>query len=435
MFRIQLIDLLSRKTVAAHYALLRESQWWPRERVELLQIAKLRGLLRHCARHVPFYRDVMSRQGIVPERIGSLDVLQAFPIIDKTAVKANPDAFRTVGSPDLGLVRYSQTGGTTGEPLRVPKDAAARSAAQAAMLRFHDWMGIAPGDRKLVLWGAPIIRQSRQRRLREGLLRAVLNTRQVDAFRLTPVALPQVADLLASWQPRLVHGYCRSLLDLARWINDSDRVHAVRAVSTTVEPLFVDDRPTLRHAFQCDAYDQYGCGEVESVAMECPAHHGLHVTEERVVLELAPDGAVILTDLDNRALPFIRYRNGDLAEAADGSCPCGREAKRLRRILGRTGDVVSGVSGQRVHPEFFTHLLNETGIAMRRALRRYQVVQDSAGAISWKLASAPLEPEEIELLVAAVRRYLGAVPIEIVQVDDIPVEASGKYRYVLTPGA
>lgn len=431
MARMRLIDLLSRKSVAARYALLSETQWWRRHEMEELQISKLRLLLAHCERNVPFYRDVIRRQRIAPDRVDSLAVLHEFPVIDKATIKANADAFRSTSTDGLGLLRYSQTGGTTGEPLRFAKDAGVRSAAQAAVFRFHDWMGIAQGDRQLVLWGAPIAGRSRHRGVRDALLRMLLNTRQVDAFSVGRAELPGILRLLRTWRPRLLHGYCLSVVDLARWMIEVEASVPVHAVSTTVEPLFDEDREVLRRAFGRSPFDQYGCGEVESIAMECESHAGLHVTEERVVLELGAEGEVILTDLDNRAFPFIRYRNGDLAELADAPCPCGRSSRLLRRILGRTGDVITGLNGRRLHPEFFTHLLNETRIAMRRDLRRYQVVQESAARIVWKLVSQPLTPEEHLELVTTLRDYLGPMEITIAVVDDIPRAISGKYRYVV----
>ncbi len=233
------------------------------------------------------------------------------------------------------------------------------------------------------------------------------------------------------YQPRLVHGYCQSLVDLARWILAEGVIVPVRAVSTTVEPLFDEHRRVLEAAFGCPAFDQYGCGEAEAIAMECPAHSGLHVTDERVVLELGEGGEVIVTDLDNLAFPFIRYRNGDLAVAADGDCRCGRHTRRLSRIIGRTGDAIVGLGGQRLHPEFFTHLINETGIAAARDLRRYQVVQETPRRLVWKLVSRPLTPADERRLVQALRDHLGEIEIAIQIVDDIPASASGKFRYVV----
>jgi len=428
---LRLVDVLSRKTVLTRYHFLRESQWWSREALRELQLAKLRRLLVHCAVNVPFYRDVMRAKHIDPSRVTSLEVLDEFPVIDKGTVKAEIGAFRSRSTHGLGLLRYTQTGGTTGEPLRFPKDSNVRSAAQAAMLLFHDWMGIGTRDPKLVVWGAPIVPRGVARRARTWMLAQLFNVREVNSFTLSREQLPDVLGLLRRWKPKLIHGYCLTLVELARWMAEAGHTYAARAVSTTVEPLFDADRVTLQAAFTCAAFDQYGCGEVEAIAMECEAHQGLHVTEERVILELSASGEVILTDLDNLAFPFIRYRNGDVAEAAAQKCLCGRESRVLRRILGRSGDIVIGLNGRRLHPEFFTHLINESGIGGRRELRRYQVVQESANRIVWRMVCQPLLAEEERRLSEILREYLGPMDIRVENVEQISASASGKYRYVV----
>jgi phenylacetate-CoA ligase len=424
------IDVLSRKSVRRHYALLDRSQWWPRPRLEELQVAKLRALLVHCRRHVPFYRDVMIGRGIVPERVTDLGVLSEFPVIDKATLTSDWRAFRSDSDQGLGQVRYSQTGGTTGEPLRVPKDAGVRSAAQAAMFRFHGWMGVGLRDRKVEVWGAAL-RPTRLQRVRSGLLASVLRTRRVDSFQLGPSAYPGILKLLMDWRPALVHGYCLSIADIAKWVAEQGCTVPLRAVSTTVEPLFEEQRRVIRAAFECDTFDQYACGESEATAMECAAHQGLHITEERVIVELGAAGEMLLTDLDNHAFPLIRYKNGDAAEPSDHLCSCGRQSRMLRRVLGRIGDVVVGANGQRLHPEFFTHLLNETGIAGSCGLRRYQVVQETAGRIVWRLVSQPLSLEQRGTLQVELGKRVGPMDIAIEVVPDLPASSSGKFRYVV----
>src|SRR6266851_6063184 len=135
--------------------------------------------------------------------------------------------------------------------------------------------------------------------------------------------------------PISLHGYCLSIYEVARWFADAGEHFSLRAVSTTAEQLFPEHRPLFRDVFGCEAFEQYGDGEVEAIAMECAMHEGLHVSEERVILELDADRNVIVTDLENLAFPFIRYRNGDQATPAGRLCRCGRATQLLAGILGR----------------------------------------------------------------------------------------------------
>jgi phenylacetate-CoA ligase len=400
--------------------------------MERLQVLKLRLLLRHCERNVPFYRDVIRGAAIDVEGIQSLRVLEQFPVIDKSIVKRSPQAFTSSSEKGFGPLRMVHTGGTTGEPLRFYKDAGLRSSSHGALYRFHDWMGVSAGDPKIVVWGAPIVPAGLGKVVRDWGLRLMTNSRHINPFTINPAAKDDLIRLFKKHQPVLVHGYCQAIYELARLFEQWGFRWSLRAVSTTVEPLFEEYRTAFRSAFQCEAFDQYGCGEVEVAAGECSAHEGLHVFQERTVLELDGDGAVILTDLDNRAFPFIRYRNGDLAELSDAPCSCGRIGPLLRRVLGRTGDVVTGPNGNRVHPEFFTHLINELGLSYSANLRKYQVVQDRTDHLVWKMVADRPRDDELQRLVSKVREYLGSIDVELVFVDDIPPARSGKFRYVIS---
>ena len=105
------------------------------------------------------------------------------------------------------------------------------------------------------------------------------------------------------------------------------------------------DRSVLQRTFGPDVYETYGARETLLIAAECEAHAGMHVSEENVIVEVMHGGRpadpgvagdVLVTDLHNYGMPFIRYVNGDVAATAhDGVCPCGRTLRKLARVEGR----------------------------------------------------------------------------------------------------
>ena len=430
--RIQVLDVLSRKRAWEQYQLYTKTQWFSAAEMERFQVEKLRALLRHCVQSVPFYRDVIRGAAIDVEGFHSLQVLEQFPVIDKTTVKRDPSAFTSVNTARLGPLRTVHTGGTTGEPLRFLKDARLRSSSHAALYRFHQWMGVSVGDPKIVVWGAPIVKPGASKILRDWGLRLLTNSVLIDPFTINRSARARLLQIFERHRPVLVHGYCQAIYELARWFEEWEYRYPLRAVSTTVEPLFPEYRAAFRRAFACEAFDQYGCGEVEFAAGECSAHEGLHVFQERAVLETDSENRVVLTDLDNQVFPFIRYRNGDTVELGERCCTCGRVGPKLQRVLGRIGDVITGANGNRVHPEFFTHLLNESGVSYRAGLRKYQVVQTARDRLEWRLVSSPLSESDRQQLTESVQGYLGNVDVCFIQMDDIPPNRSGKFQYVVS---
>ena len=173
------------------------------------------------------------------------------------------------------------------------------------------------------------------------------------------------------------------------------------------------------------------------IGAECPAHNGLHLTAEQLVVEVLDDegtpvpegveGDVVITDLTNFGMPFIRYRNGDRAIAAAGTCSCGRHLPRLARVTGRRLDVLTTPEGRQLPGEFFPHILKEFG-----AVQRFQVVQEEPHVITVRLvAPAWSDADAIRLRREVSAVAGGALEVRVEQVDDIPLTGAGKLKVVV----
>jgi phenylacetate-CoA ligase len=123
-------------------------------------------------------------------------------------------------------------------------------------------------------------------------------------------------ELLGKRKIKLLRSYTQYLYTIASELRQRGYRYNVKSIMTTAEPLFPEHRVLFQEVFGAEVFDQYGCGEIGGIAFECDHHEGLHVTEERVILETGETGELIITDLDNLALPLIRYSNADEAEYA-----------------------------------------------------------------------------------------------------------------------
>jgi phenylacetate-CoA ligase len=137
-------------------------------------------------------------------------------------------------------------------------------------------------------------------------------------------------------------------------------------------------------------------------------------------------GEVVITDLNNFCLPFIRYRIGDLAEALDpaAKCDCGRGLPRLGKIEGRVQSIIFGSNGQYVPGSFFLHLLKDYD----HAIRQFQVVQTERGAITFKVVRGKRYSDEaLAEILHLLRRYLGSdMRIAVEFQDNIDMVRTGK---------
>jgi phenylacetate-CoA ligase len=179
------------------------------------------------------------------------------------------------------------------------------------------------------------------------------------------------------------------------------------------------------------------------IATECPSHDGLHTSMETLVVEIVVRdgkggerpaepgelGEVVVTDLTNHAMPFIRYANGDLAVAGKpGTCPCGRALPRLASVEGRVTETLVDGSGARVNGLVFNVVIAH----LAHAIRQFQVVQHKDRAVTLRVAPTATFDAAIEATLRATwERYLTGLPVKLELVEDIPISPSGKRQVVV----
>ena len=429
MNRLKILDTFTGNDYVPILNFYRETQWYTKNAIHDLQVEKLKVLFFTIQETSSYYGNII-KNNVDIENIKDLSVLNIFPIIDKRFLKENYNEIIHHQVNNLKGVRKGWTGGTTGEPLTLLKDTSTISSIWGAYYRFYEWMGVEYGDPSIAVWGGSIKNNSIKKKLKQFVTRKLENVRYISAYHYDQESVGDIVKLFEQHKPLLLRGYKNMIKEIALSLKKAGFQYPLHAVSTTVDPLFESDRKLFKEVFQCETFDQYGCGEVGSIAFECDMHQGLHVTNERCIVEVNEDGELIVTDLDNTVMPIIRYKNGDLIELTNKKCSCGRAGDRILQIKGRTGDVIIGKNGKRVHPVFFNNILNESYLSKKYNIKNYKVIQFSKEHLEWKIAVEELTADDKTYLSAEVRKVLGDVMIDIQVVDNIPVLSNGKYRFV-----
>jgi len=134
---------------------------------------------------------------------------------------------------------------------------------------------------------------------------------------------------------------------------------------------------------------------------------------------------VLVTDLHNYGMPFIRYGLGDLAVLDDSACPCGRGLPRIQRIEGRVFDALRTSDGRIVPGEFVAYILKDLS-----DIAQYRVEQDAPDHLIFYLVlRARLSEKTIDFLRTEIESvFNGKMKWEIREVAEIPKLASGKRR-------
>lgn len=422
------------RDVFRHLDDLEESQWLPAADIRELQSRKLRRLVRHAYRHVPYYRRRMREAGVEPDDIRGVEDLHLLPLLTKADIRENLYFDILSDNHRKQDVQRITTSGSTGEPFVCYVDRSQLEFRWAATMRSTMWTGWRPGEPQVRLWHQTI-GMSRSQVWRERADAWLTRRTFIPAFEVSASRLDAMLRTIERVRPALLDGYAESFNLFAAHLRDHRRLEiAPKGIISSAQSLNPSSRETIESGFGCRVFDKYGSREFSGIAYECDAHQGHHVVAEGYVVEVlkggkpcAPGeiGEVVITDLNNYCLPFVRYRIGDLAVAmADGPCGCGRSLPRVGEIQGRVQSIIIGADGRYIPGAFFLHVLKD----YEHVVRQFQVVQERRGAVTLKVVRGGRFSERgLQQALEVLRQYLGdGTEIEVELVDRIEMVRTGK---------
>lgn len=413
---------------------LRNSAKLDVEQLEALRLSKLQRLVKHAYENVDYYREVMDSAGVAPSDIRTLSDLQYIPALRRNNIQKN---FKQLLAEGFALEDCYQgsSSGSTGEPVRYLRDRAGSSMGQA--VRYFGWelASWRFRHRYLTLWGNPTTVQQDWSRLSSKIKSALFGEVKFPAYELSDTeAFSELANLCKKEQFDYIQGYTNAIYGLAVYAKEHDiELPTVQGVLTTAENLMPHQRALIETVLG-PVYDFYGCGEINGIAFQCNQQSGYHIMDPHVIVEygdaMDDEGnyELLITDLDNYAMPLLRYANGDMGvRGPQEACDCGLNFSRLQRVAGRVSDVIPTPDGGRmsVPSVLGSRLLKEL-----RGLLRYQAELVSPNHININIETND-EFDEIQesVLRDALGEYLSAsFEWDIVKVPQIKAGANGKYK-------
>jgi phenylacetate-CoA ligase len=445
--------------VRADYVRLTQSEYCPPEKIENLQLRKVREVLRHANRVCPHYTAKFKHAGLVPEDIRTLADVARIPALSRQEVIANCEEMveagqrsavegakqskRGPGQPvPLGrfrgqkLVRNTSSG-STGVPVIFYDDGSMAAVSWAFEMRLRKWYGIDPGAREARM--ARISVDYMPKDFQVWMRKRLWHQLMLPGVNLADQEYAFCLQKLREFRPRVLWGFSSALAGLADFIRRKGEDVSTCSPELAIgwaAPVYEHEEKILRDVFHCAVTNIYGAREVGHVAAWCP-NHTWHINQEHMLVESNNDprdgelGEIIVTPLDVSPMPFIRYRLGDLGRSAPSRCACGRTLQVIEDFLGRTGEVFVTRDGRMIPPNFWCRFFMVDG--QSQFVERFQVIYRRPDLISIRIVKRQGFSERTEEDMKRILRknFSADVHFEFDYVPRIDAQVSGKYQMVV----
>lgn len=408
---------------------LEETQYYPCERLRELRWRRLREILEVAHRSVPYYQALFKRIGLQPGDVKSDSDLAAIPVLTKQNIRDHQNELISTEYNRTDLIP-KKTGGSTGVPLNLFWSRRATAAKKAATVRHDSWTGYRPGEKLAALWGVDPGMDKWRYRLYNYL---TLRRLSLDTLDMSEKAIELFLYELRRRRVPYLFGHAHSLYILARYVQQHN-IHdlPVRSILSTAEVLTDHERQTIETIFGAPVFDRYGCEELSVIASECEVHEGMHLNAEGLWVEIKgaageTPGELIITDLTNDAMPFIRYRTEDMALPLTGACPCGRTLPRLKKIYGRQSDFLYTPEGRMLSGiSAMDHMAIEIP-----GIWQVQVVQERLDFLRFRIVrTEKFGDHSLAIMRELVPKFFGPqMTYDVQYVDALERTPRGKYQF------
>ena len=290
---------LRNKKINEKYNFLLESQNWSLKQLQSYQFDKFSSLICEAFDKSPYYRRIFLEAGITPQNIKSIDDIQLIPSTSKATLLKNKFDIQIKVNSEKSF--YSETSGSTGEPLVFYRNQEWDAWHNASVFRGYSWHGINPWDRNGYLWGYNYS-------LKKAIVVKLQDYLQ-NRFRLFTYTDNEIEKFCKKLsKAKYLNGYSSMIYELAKRVEKDQKLKDginLTFIKGTSEKIFDAYQVTVVNAFGKKIVSEYGAAEAGIIAFECPEGN-MHVNMETVIVEQV-DSKILVTNLTSRSFPIIRY--------------------------------------------------------------------------------------------------------------------------------
>ena len=417
----------------------------PLEEIEEIQARRLRRLMRHVFENVPYYRRTMEKLGLTPSDFRCAADLARLPILDSTQFLSNSEQFQARNIPVRRTFKI-QSSGTTGRPKSLFYDHAALFKSMAhghrQRLAIVPFTGQAYGYREMIITRSEgVVDQLRDFYAARMWIPSSLELHRMTLRPSAAEAKDQISRI-RRFRPDVMRGYGSYIGHIFRHAHERGlSLPRPRVVVYAADRMPAPDRALIERHFGVPVLSNYQAVEALRLAFQCEQGRGFHVCIDdvayRVVDEhgrdVAPgeEGEIIISNLTNRATGLLNYRLGDRVTGGGSDCPCGRTLPVIRRLRGRSDDLIFLPGARFIHSGVVLDSLQ-----LVPGVLQIQIIQESFDSFLIRAVTAgtsqdgPTRDRLVKTLLDQLGGGVGSVEVDFV--PSLPTQPSGKVKAVIS---
>lgn len=436
----------------AWYDMLVEREFMTPEQHHARESGELREIIKFAAEQVPYYRKLFADLGISADDIRGPEDLPMLPVLTRSDTQEHGERLRAGRLPEGHKIsRETTTSGSTGQPVTILHSALSGMMFALLKQRQLRWARFDPMGRLAMIRPPQDLPSSSDgERLGEGetiqlnswavQVGAYFESGQVLGFS-TRNSLESQMDWLEHHRPDYLLGQSAELEHLALGFQDRPAFDCLQAILAVTQQLMPEMQQRIERTFSAPVYENYGFNEIGIVATRCREGGRYHVNTEHCLVEIVDDegnpcapgrrGHLLATTLTNLAMPLLRYDSGDMAEAVDGPCPCGRTLPAFGAIHGRYRRIADLPENTFEFWSALRRALGDMPEELSKPMRQYQVHQCRDGSYELRLVTADDLAPAFHERIRKEWEATGAPeppPLKILVVDRIPRPPGGKFQ-------
>ncbi len=390
---------------------LKQSQFYSKEELMLVQTEKLKHILWQAINYVPYYKSLNIK---VNFENFSLNELQKFPVMSKQIMQYEYKNFIS-DKYDYNKLQFKSTSGSSGMPFKIAKSYYSDAIEYCMMLRA--WSMTDSYD--YTFRDPCVVLRSYSPKPNEPLYKhdKILNYWFLSPYDINQKNLDIYLDIFKKSKAKLLRGYPSSLYILTLLLKENNiRIPQIKTLFTSSENLLPQYKKVIEDYWQLPLIDWYGQNERTVTVQKC-AYGNYHNNDEYGIVELDTNNQIIATSLNNDVMPLIRYATNDIAIPTQvTTCACGRGLSiPFEGIDGRADDLLMKEDGTVMATVNIYNAMEKF-----QDVKQFKIIQEVDKSVQLYLSeNKPLSKDYINKIEQELYQRLGNVPLITTIVQEV----------------